>query len=339
MDDDLDAVTLSALQHWAYCPRQCALIHVEQAFDDNLHTLRGNAVHAQVDQPGVEIRSGLRVERALPIWHDALGLAGKADVVEFEPDGTPYPVEYKHGSRHKRADIAACDDVQLAAQALCLESMTGRAVNEGALYYAASKRRRIVAIDSALRQRVAEATAAVRELLRAGRMPPPVAHASIALVLLDQGGRFKARLEGAVGGNVLLRQAQHRSAGDATFTLELTRRIVGGYLHALRPGRAALALDLLEEFRPLADRLALTLVNRQQVGADDFVTREGGAVQLGDAARKAVVVAFQERKQELLSHPLLEQGVALGLVPLVQARLLARHVRGEATMYPPFPMS
>ena len=102
--DDPDPITLSALQHWAYCPRQCGLIHLEQAFDDNLHTLRGQAVHATVDQPGVEVRAGLRIERALPLWSDALGLIGKADVVEFEPDGTPYPVEYKHGSRHKAAD-------------------------------------------------------------------------------------------------------------------------------------------------------------------------------------------------------------------------------------------
>ena len=108
-----DPVPLSALQHWAYCPRQCGLIHLEQAFDDNLHTLRGQAVHAQVDQPGVELRRGLRVERALPVWSDQLGLIGKADIVEFEPDGTPFPVEYKHGGRHKAAEIAACDDLQL----------------------------------------------------------------------------------------------------------------------------------------------------------------------------------------------------------------------------------
>ena len=107
--EDLDPVPLSALQHWAYCPRQCGLIHLEQAFDDNLHTLRGQAVHSAVDKPGVEVRAGLRVERALPLWNDALGLIGKADVVEFEPDGTPYPVEYKHGSRNKAAAIAVCD--------------------------------------------------------------------------------------------------------------------------------------------------------------------------------------------------------------------------------------
>ena len=168
-----DPVTISALQHWAYCPRQCGLIHLEQAFDDNLHTLRGQAVHQQVDQPGVEVRQGLRVERALPIWHDKLGLIGKADVVEFEVGGTPYPVEYKHGSRHKSADIAAADDVQLAAQALCLEAMTGLEVPEGAIYYASSRISRVVAIDASQRAAVTDATAAVREMLTLGALPPP----------------------------------------------------------------------------------------------------------------------------------------------------------------------
>ncbi|MCB1982833.1 MAG: Dna2/Cas4 domain-containing protein [Rhodoferax sp.] len=98
MGDD-DVIALSALQHWAYCPRQCGLIYREQVFDDNVHTLRGQAVHAQADRPGFEFRRGLRVERALPLFSDRLGLVGKADTVEFEPDGTPYPVEYKHGAR------------------------------------------------------------------------------------------------------------------------------------------------------------------------------------------------------------------------------------------------
>lgn len=173
--DEADPVSVSALQHWAYCPRQCALIHLEQAFDDNLHTQRGHAVHAQVDRPGVELRDGLRVERALPLWHDTLGLIGKADAVEFERDGTPYPVEYKHGSRHKAADIAACDDVQLAAQAMCLESMTGRTVSEGALYYASSKRRRVVPVTAELRLRVCDTLQAVLAMLAAGRLPPPTA--------------------------------------------------------------------------------------------------------------------------------------------------------------------
>ena len=171
--DERDAIPLSALQHWCYCPRQCALIHVEQVFAENLYTLRGQAVHQHVDQPGVEIRAGVRVERALPIWSDRLGLIGKADIVEFEPDGTPYPVEYKHGSRNKAAWIAACDDLQLAAQAMCLEDMTGKPVPRGALFYATTKRRREVAIDTDLRQRVTEATAAVRLLLDAAVLPAP----------------------------------------------------------------------------------------------------------------------------------------------------------------------
>lgn len=143
----------------AFCPRQCALIHIEQVFAENIYTQRGQALHKREDDPGFEVRDGLRVERALPLFCDSLGLLGKADVVEFLPDGTPYPVEYKHGSRHKRADIAACDDVQLAAQALCLEEMFGRAVPEGALYYVSSRRRRTIAVDRELRARTQEAIA------------------------------------------------------------------------------------------------------------------------------------------------------------------------------------
>lgn len=283
-----------------------------------------------------------------------------------------------------------------------------------------------------------------------------LAEGGTALVLLDDSGRFKARLEGATSGNVLLRQAQHRAAADPAFALELSRRIVAGklknqrhvllrgardakaeadrarldraakdlaasirslpaaasadavrgvegeaartyfealawlvrpdardsfvmngrsrrpptdrmnallsflysmwmndcrsaceacgldpqvgVLHAVRPGRAALALDLMEEFRPLADRLALTLVNRAQVSADGFDLREGGAVLLSPETRKDVVTAFQQRKQDPLTHPLLAEPVPLGLVPLVQARLLARHLRGDMPAYAPFVM-
>jgi len=106
----------------------------------------------------------------------------------------------------------------------------------------------------------------------------------------------------------------------------------------VRPGRAALALDLQEEFRAQADRLALTLINRGQIAADDFDLREGGAVSLHAEARKTVVVAFQERKQEMITHPLLAQPLALGLIPLIQARLMARAIRGESDAYLPFLM-
>ena len=177
---DPESIPLSAVQHWAYCPRQCGLIHLDQAFDDNLHTARGNAVHARVDEPGAATGKGLRVERALPVWHDGLGLIGKADVVEFTLDGTAYPVEYKHGSRHKAADIAACDDLQLAAQAVCLESMTGRAVDEGAIFYASSKRRRVVPITQALREAVERTAQDVRGMIESRRLPPPLDEAIAA---------------------------------------------------------------------------------------------------------------------------------------------------------------
>jgi CRISPR-associated exonuclease Cas4 len=121
-----------------------------------------------VDQPGVETAKGVRVERALPLWHDALGLIGKSDVVEFLAGGVPYPVEYKHGSRNKAADIAACDDIQLAAQAMCLQAMTGQTGAEGALYYATSKRRRVVPITDQLRLDVAQTADAIRHMLASG---------------------------------------------------------------------------------------------------------------------------------------------------------------------------
>ena len=110
-----------------------------------------------------------------------------------------------------------------------------------------------------------------------------------------------------------------------------------GFLHAERPNRPALALDLMEEFRAwLADRLAVTLVNRQQVGPEHFRVREGGAVEFTDAGRKLVITAYQQRKQEKLTHPLLEQEFRIAQFPFVQARVLARHLRGDIPDYVPF---
>ncbi|MDF0667217.1 MAG: type I-C CRISPR-associated endonuclease Cas1c [Nitrospira sp.] len=274
------------------------------------------------------------------------------------------------------------------------------------------------------------------------------------VVLLDRNGRFKARIEGPVSGNVLLRCAQHEAMRDSERTLSIARNKVGGkiqnsrqivlrgareaddptdaealrntadalanavgripqcdnletlrgiegesarsyfstfdrmikedreafkmegrnrrpptdpinalmsflyalvlndcvaaaegvgldpqmgFLHALRPGRAALALDLMEELRSLlADRLVLTVINRRQVTAKDFTQRSGGAVHMEDAARKEVIVAYQKRKQEEITHPVLDQKMPLGLVPHVQARLLARVLRGDLEAYPPY---
>ena len=165
-----DWIPLSALQHYSYCPRQCALIHQEQTFDENLYTLRGQAVHRHVDTPDSAMTEGIRVERALPLFCKRLGLTGKADVVEFLIDGTPYPVEYKHGPRREKTH----DDLQLAGQAICLEEMTGQAVPQGAVYHHGSRRRREVKITAALRQEVERITTAVREMLANGNLPPPL---------------------------------------------------------------------------------------------------------------------------------------------------------------------
>ena len=164
-----ESVALSALQHWVYCPRQCGLIHLEQAFEDNIHTARGQAVHHLVDTPGYEIKSGVRVERALPVWCDRLKLIGKADLVEFHRDGTVYPVEFKHGAKRQTLH----DDIQLAAQAICLEEMLNRPVPKGAIFHATSHRRREVAITPELRKVVEETAEAIRAMLASGKLPSP----------------------------------------------------------------------------------------------------------------------------------------------------------------------
>lgn len=169
LDQEISPIAISALQHWSYCPRQCALIHVEQVFSENVFTSRGRAVHALVDQPGAERDGTVRIERAMPLWSDALGLSGKADLVEFSADGSAYPVEYKHGPRRARIH----DDLQLAAQALCLEEMTGKPVPKGAIFHFSSRRRREVAIDDQLRAKVIVVIAEVRQLLAGSALPPP----------------------------------------------------------------------------------------------------------------------------------------------------------------------
>ena len=165
-----DPIMLSALEHFSYCPRQYALIHIEQAFDHNVHTKRGDAVHERVDEPGLEVREGMRIERALPVWSEQLGLIGKCDIVEFDREGIAYPVEYKHGTKRVREH----DDLQLAAQALCLEEMTGKPVPKGAIYHFSSRKRREVVITPALREKVAVVLAAIRQIISSGQLPKPV---------------------------------------------------------------------------------------------------------------------------------------------------------------------
>jgi CRISPR-associated exonuclease Cas4 len=168
-----DYVMLSALQHFVYCPRQFALIHLEQVWQENIYTLRGLRVHERVDTPSHELIEGVRVERSLALVSHRYQLRGIADVVEFLVDGTPYPVEYKSGSR-KAKDA---DAVQLCAQAMCLEEMFDRPITTGALFYSASKRRQVVEFDTRLRSLVSATVQAVQATLRTQIMPQPVADA------------------------------------------------------------------------------------------------------------------------------------------------------------------
>lgn len=546
-------VPISALEHYSYCPRQCALIHVEQTFDENVYAIRGHLAHERVDSEEDSIIGGMRILRGIPLWSERLGLTGKADVVEMRPGG-PFPIEYKSGRPHGQHA-----ELQLCGQALCLEEMLSTKVREGAIYFAAVKRRVEVQFTKELRQATEAAiggsgrcspgrrSRSLRTMLVARtarsctrachlssanelafvaskdrcssqsrlsvRQPTPVhelqsvlyvmtqgavvgiehdalrvevdgelrlrapllrlngvvvfgrvmvspfliqrcAEDGRSLVWLDRQGRFKARIEGPVRGNVLLRRAQHQALSEPGRPSRIARQIVAakiqnsrqvllrgarestvqperaqlehaaarlaailvalqaasdldvvrgcegeaarayyqafallvrvdrdsfalhrrtrrpprdrinavlsflyallrsecsaalegvgldpqvGYLHALRPGRPALALDLMEEFRPvIADRLALRLVNRRQLGVDDFELLPGGAVRLTDDGRRAVLVAYQKRKEESWTHRVLRAPLPIGLVPHVQARLLARHLRRDLTDYPPF---
>lgn len=165
-----EPVNISALNQYAYCARRCALIYIDGEFTDNLHTQRGNAEHAQVDRAAhMTKRDGARVEYALPVWSDRLGLIGKCDVVEFWPDGTIYPVEYKHGPRRAWLN----DDLQLVAQAACLEEMFERSIPCGAIFHAGSKRRREVEFSDPLRRQLDEFVIEVGSLIGQSHLPPP----------------------------------------------------------------------------------------------------------------------------------------------------------------------
>lgn len=166
-----DVVLLSALEHYSYCPRQCALIHVERVFEENVFTLRGRHAHERADEALTTRERGVRLERALPLWSEVWGLLGKGDVVEFHDDGRVVPVEYKHGERRERRH----DDVQLCAQALCLEEMLGMAVVQGAIYSLQTHRRRDVDLNAALRGQTQDIVAQVRAMQQScGPLPPAV---------------------------------------------------------------------------------------------------------------------------------------------------------------------
>lgn len=166
-----DYVMLSALQHFAFCPRQCALIHIEQAWAENIYTLRGLRVHEKVHQIDNEIiEAGIRVERSLYLCSHQYGIRGIADVVEFDLDNYPYPVEYKSGGKKSRQ----ADSIQLCAQALCLEEMLARPVDKGAIFYHKSRRRKEIEFTPRLRSLTIKIIQQTRSLLNQTRLPPPV---------------------------------------------------------------------------------------------------------------------------------------------------------------------
>lgn len=164
-----ESLPLSALQHWLFCPRQCALIHIERVWAENQFTAEGRVLHERADAGRPESRDGIRILRAVQIASLRHGLHGVADVVELR-GGVPYPVEYKRG----RPKAHRADEVQLCAQALCLEEMTGHAVPEGALFYGTARRRKTIAIDADLRALTVEIAQQARAAISTGTLPSPV---------------------------------------------------------------------------------------------------------------------------------------------------------------------
>jgi CRISPR-associated exonuclease Cas4 len=163
---ELEPVLISALNQYVFCPRRCALMHIEGIWADNEHTVIGSLLHEHTDEPGYETDGDVTLLRALPLYSTRYGLAGKADVVELR-QGRPCPVEYKKGRRRQFEN----DDIQLCAQALCLEEMFGATVTEGFIYHAASKRRRRVVFDEQLRAETIRTIEAVRQMLADACVP------------------------------------------------------------------------------------------------------------------------------------------------------------------------
>ncbi len=170
MYTDEDLLQLSAIQHFIFCRRQCALIHIEQVWAENLYTIQGEIMHKRAHSGLREKRPGKRTEFGMPIRSLELGLSGKTDAVEYGADGSVLVVEYKRG----RPKPGGADEVQLCAQAMCLEEMRGITIPQGALYYGKTRRRKAVAFDAELRERTRETVSLVHEFLRAEQTPPPV---------------------------------------------------------------------------------------------------------------------------------------------------------------------
>lgn len=164
---ELPSIPISALQHYMYCARQCALILVDGVWMDNRHTVRGQQGHRRSDRPSRRMERGRTVVRSVPVWSERLSLVGRADVVEVHANGRLVPGEIKMGRRH---GITA--DVQLCAIAFCLEEMLGVAVTEGFIWYGGPRRRVLVRLDHGLRAMTMDAIVAVKDLLKSPRLPP-----------------------------------------------------------------------------------------------------------------------------------------------------------------------
>jgi CRISPR-associated exonuclease Cas4 len=161
-------VPIRALQHHAYCPRLAALVHVDHVWADSEHTLRGVQGHARVDRASARTERGRRVLRGIPLWSERLGLTGRADAVELRDDGTYEPVEYKQGARHGRSA-----EIQVCAQALCIEEMLATTVTHAGVWYAAIRRRHRVPLEAELRALTERTVRDVRAAMLAPRLPAP----------------------------------------------------------------------------------------------------------------------------------------------------------------------
>lgn len=291
--DTEEYLSISGIQHFCFCPRQWALIHLEQQWSENIRTTEGHLEHRRAHESELkEKRDNLLTVRGLRVVSYRLRLSGVCDVVEFstDPHGItlqnqpglwkPFPVEYKHGST-KEIDA---DRVQLCAQAMALEEMLVCDVPQGALFYETTRRPPLDPINALL---------------------------SFAYTLLSR--ECAAALEG-VGLDPYV-----------------------GFLHRARPGRTSLAQDLMEKLRSCyADRFVVSCVNQKILTAKHCQKQESRAVLLSDEGRRAFLTAWQHRKQQTITHPFLSEKIPWGLVPYIQALLLARTLRGDLERYPPF---
>lgn len=531
-------VLLSALEHYLYCPRQCALIPVDGYWTDNAHTVAGTWAHRRVDTAPSRRERGRKILRGIPLYSERYGLSGRADAIELHYDGSVVPIEYKAGVSHGQAA-----DVQLCAQGLCLEEMLGRPVSFGFVWYGGPRRRVRVDFTPSLRAATTGVIEAIRRMIQDAALPPAVADSrckmstgtnmpspgchqtridtplcrargaemrvmrtlyindhkarvrwrrgtllveqpsgwqrvpvetldgvvltgraeisndalgelvrrGIRIAALSKTGRLRFAVGGPVSGNVHLRIAQYRKAEDPEISAAVARWIVAGklqncrramqrwlweasgssrsviesevemlrgriqalagatdgdkirgiegdgsrryfkclgihigtsgefafrhrnrrpprdpinailsfgyglvlaelvgaidaigldpqigFLHRPRSGRASLALDLLEELRPaVADRFAVAVLLRQQVSGEDFQF-VGGACYLSDRGRSVVLRLYEDFRSEEVHHPVLARLIGRWAVPTVQATLMARHIRGDLPVYPPF---